>query len=270
MKLKILWLSALMALGIQEANALYVDAQTGYSYDWIYDPDGNGIGQSYSQQYINQYKIFIRPDTSGVHYYATQWNNTLGDADSLSLIGIYTNALLSTYLDESSVALNQSNGVSFVYDPAGDDSLPQPVSVQFGTEEICVINPNNGKCTGGQPTLGLNLKDEYADLSFSYISGKTMNDFLTSGMFSAEHYIYVHLQGLDTALSPEGSEKWKLTWSKLDNPCLDGGYKELHKDECGGSGGGGGGGNVPEPSIVALLGIGLLGMGMSKIRNRQI
>lgn len=43
----------------------------------------------------------------------------------------------------------------------------------------------------------------------------------------------------------------------------------LFDGQTGGGGGGGGGGKAPEPNIVALLGIGLLGMSMSRLNKRS-
>ena len=69
----------------------------------------------------------------------------------------------------------------------------------------------------------------------------------------------MHLQGTNgTWTNPDGSqgrstsEKWKLTWVDTNNP-----------------GGGGSGGQTPEPSIVALMGIGLLGMGASRLHKAK-
>ena len=56
-----------------------------------------------------------------------------------------------------------------------------------------------------------------------------------------------------------------------DDPDADDfdGFSISHVTEFDGEGGGGNEGNVPEPGMMALFGIGLMGMGLSRIRRKR-
>lgn len=241
---KLILTLALMLPIYQEASASYVDPITNYTYTWsCYNSDCNG-----GPSYIDQFKIYVRPDVSGVNYRAEQTSQYSTNDDALTLIGLYTNTHLTSYLTETGVAITNSTGVDFSYNASGDNSLPDH-SVMFGSEDKA----------NGQPALGLNETNEWVNLKLQYISGVTQTSFTTTAMFSTNHYIFVHLQGTNgTWTNPDGSsgrstsEKWKLTWVDTN-----------------GGGGGGTGGQVPEPSIVALMGIGLLGIGASRLRKTR-
>jgi hypothetical protein len=244
--MKRLFLTLALALPIyQEASASYVDPTTNYTYTWTcYNSDCNG-----GSAYIDQFKIYVRPDVSGVNYRAEQTSQYSTTGDALTLIGLYTNNLLSSFLTETGATITSSSGVDFSYNAAGDNSLPNHTAM-FGSEDKA----------SGQPALGLNEVNEWVNLNLQYVSGVTKTSFTTNAMFNANHYIYVHLQGTNgTWTNPDGSqgrstsEKWKLTWVDTSNP-----------------GGGGTGDPVPEPSIVALMGIGLLGMGASRLRKTKV
>ena len=55
----------------------------------------------------------------------------------------------------------------------------------------------------------------------------------------------------------------------MNLPDEDNSFIISHVTEFDGEGGGGGEGNVPEPTVIALFGMGLLGMGLSRIRKKR-
>lgn len=202
----------------------------GIEYTWTCFNEGCQEGSSY----IDQYQIYITPTLAGVNYYATQVAGGSGGS-ILSEIGIYTNDLLSPYLDETapSPVITESSGVTFTYNAGGANNLPVHGSI-FGSAD------ESGTGNDG----GLNALDEWLNIQFSYLAPNDSSTFSAGAMFNPEHYIYVHL--LNTQHVTQGlgdSEKWKLTW--VPSTCTG--------DDCGDI-------PVPEPGMLALMGVGMLSM----------
>lgn len=110
---------------------------------------------------------------------------------------------------------------------------------------LCIYDSNN--CAGGNINngLGMNLSDSFT------LTLTTAGNFMTNGVTFADG-IGIKFQGAGT-----NRQSVEFSGCIVGQPgCTDGGG--------GGGGGAGGGGSVPEPDVLALIGIAALAAGLSR------